>query len=174
VTEKHYLAVNKRLQHGSYGRNEIWLPSEEVDEEMLKKIYFAQVREIKKKKYWLICKTREDAMGIAVERQKEMYIPHFENKFIYELDCPDERLAYKILFRFIEEKLDFGDKVELYTCFDGEEEQPRIEACDTEILLEEGKFISGETERSFRQDNRIESLSQKFRWHNRQYVVISR
>ncbi|QXE02577.1 hypothetical protein [Terribacillus sp. DMT04] len=132
------------------------------------------MQEINKKKYWLICKTREDAVGIAIKRQKEMYIPHVENKFIYELDCPDDRLAYKILFRFIEENLDFGDKLKLYTCLDGEEEKPRNESYDTEILLEEGRFISAEAERFFKEDNRIESLAQKFQWYDRQYVVISR
>ncbi|WP_097042616.1 hypothetical protein [Terribacillus aidingensis] len=174
MTQKHYLAVNKRLKQGIYGRKEIRLPAEEADDEVLKKAYFAQVHEINKKKHWLICETKADAVGIAIERQKEMYIPHIKNKFIYELDCADEKLAYKILFRFMEENLDFGDKLELYTCLDGEEEQPRNEAWDTKILLEEGRFISGEAELSFKQDNHIESLSQKFRWHDRQYVVIRR
>jgi hypothetical protein len=53
---------------------------------------------------------------------------------------------------------------------DGEEEKPRNEGCDTEILLEEGRFISGEAERPFQ----AESLSQKFMWLDRHYVVISR
>lgn len=174
MTEKHYLVANKRLKQGEYGSNPFWVLAEEIDESELKNVYFRQMHEWKGQKYWLIYKTKNDCHSIAIERRRDLTIPHVTNKFIYELDCPDGRLAYEALFRFVEEQLWYGDKIELYTCFDGEEDAARRTACDTVIHLDAGLYISGGASFPISKENQVADLARKFRWYDRQYAVIKR
>ncbi|MFP7479518.1 hypothetical protein [Terribacillus saccharophilus] len=174
MTEKHYLAANKRLKQGDYGSNPLWILAEQIDENELRKVYFRQMHEWKGQKYWLIYKTKDDCLGITIERQKELVIPHVTNKFVYELECADERLSYEALFRFVEEQLGYGENVELYTCLDGEEDADRLTVCDTVIHLTAGLYISGGASFPISRENQIADLARKFRWCDRQYVVIQR
>lgn len=174
MTEKHYLAANKRLKQGEYGSNPLWVLTKEIDENELIKVYFRHMHEWKGNKYWLIYKTKEDCLGITIERRRDISIPHITNKFIYEFECPDERIAYEALFRFVEEHLWHGEKVGLYTCWDGEEDAARRTACDTAIHLDSGLYISGGASFPLSKENQIADLARKFRWCDRQYVVIQR
>ncbi|SEM94902.1 hypothetical protein SAMN04489762_1486 [Terribacillus saccharophilus] len=174
MTEKHYLVANKRLQQGEYGSNPMWVLAEEIGENELRKVYFRQMHEIKGQKYWLIYKTKDEYLGITVERRRDLTIPHVTNKFVYELDCPDERLAYEALFRFVEERLWVGEKIELYSCYDGEEDAARRTACDTVIHLDSGLYITGGATFPISKENQVADLARKFRWCERQYVVIQR
>jgi hypothetical protein len=135
MTEKHYLAANKRLKQGEYGSNPLWIPAEEINENELRKIYFRQMREWKGQKYWLIYKAKEDCLGITIERRRDLAIPQVTNNFIYELECPDERIAYEALFRFVDEQLRYGEKIKLYTCWEGEEDAAR------DVLTESVSFF---------------------------------
>ena len=132
------------------------------------------MHEWKGKKYLLIYKTKDDCLGISIERRKDLILPHVTNKFVYELDCPDERLAYEALFRFAEEQLGYGEKIELYTCWDGEEDAARRAACDTVIHLDASQFITGGASFPISKESPLEDLSRKFRWCDRQYVIIQR
>lgn len=174
MTEKHYLVANKRLKQGEYGSKSLWILAEEIDARELRKVYFRQMHEIKGQKYWLIYKTKDDYLGITIERRRDLTIPHVTNKFVYELECPDERLAYEALFRFVEERLWVGEKIELYTCYDGEEDAARHTACDTVIHLDAGLYITGGASFPISKENQVADLARKFRWCERQYVVIQR
>ncbi|PAE15876.1 hypothetical protein CHH91_11810 [Virgibacillus sp. 7505] len=174
MTEKHYLAANKRLKQGDYGSNPLWILAEQIDENELRKVYFRQMHEWKGQKYWLIYKTKDDCLGITIERRKELVLPHVTNKFVYELECADERHSYEALFRFVDEQLCYGEKVELYTCWDGEEDADRLTECDTVIQLAAGLYISGGASFPISRENQIADLARKFRWRDRQYVVIQR
>ncbi|PAD20591.1 hypothetical protein [Terribacillus saccharophilus] len=176
MTVKHYLVANKRLKQGKYGSKPLWIrfPAEEIDDNELRKVYFRQMHEWKGQKYWLIYKTKDDYLGIAIERRKDLILSHVTNKFVYELDCPDERLAYEALFRFAEEQLWFGEKIELYTCYDGEEDAARLTSCDTVIHLDAGLYISGGASFPISKEDQIADLARKFRWCDRQYVEIQR
>lgn len=174
MTEKHYLAADKRFKQGEYGSNPLWVLAEEIDEAELENAYFRQVHECKGKIYWLIYKTKEDSLGITIEHRKELILPHVTNKFVYELECADEKLSYEALFRFVDEQLGYGEKVELYTCWDGEEDADRLTVCDTVIQLAAGLYISGGASFPISRENQIADLARKFRWRDRQYVVIQR
>jgi len=174
MTQKHYLAAGKRLKQGEHGSNSIWMRAEDIDDYMLENAYFKQMHEIKGEKYWRICQTKKDHSSIVIERRKECYIPHIANAFLYELECEDDGAAYEALFRFVDEQLDDGDKIEMYTCWDGEENAARLEACDTLILLGAGSYQSGGASFPISRENPIADLARKFRWCDRQYVVIQR
>ncbi|MEC0304868.1 hypothetical protein P4686_17910, partial [Terribacillus saccharophilus] len=113
-------------------------------------------------------------LRLIVMRRKDLTIPHVTNKFVYELECPDERLAYEALFRFVEERLWFGEKIELYSCYDGEEDAARRTACDTVIHLDAGLYITVGASFPICKENQVADLARKFRWCERQYVVIQR
>lgn len=183
MTVFHYIASKRELPTGWYGQKAKLVPISDVSDI---KIKGAELKKTKKNKYvkplnskenYIIeFETEEDFLGISVSELEshDEITNKFNNTFLYHLDCSDHRKCYRDLFKYIAQNLVEDEKIELYTCQDGDELKPRDASIDVIINLKSKHYTN--CIGNFKLDERrlFEELSERFSLRERQYVVVSK
>lgn len=176
MTLHHFIGANIELPTGSFGRNPTYKPLSE-----LKLKGMSEDKQNKKNNGSKLVKayeTEEDASGIDVLNLVsgyELVRDKFTTPFVYEVQgyldsniTSFHRKSIKSLFSYIDEHLLKGDFIEIYSCWDGQEEKEKDNSKDVVINLTTLQF--GNHIRL----NDINHLCETFFLDDQQYVLVKK
>ena len=180
MTMHHFMASNKPLPLGSYGRNPTLIPLSEL--KCLNKK--GKKKKRKKKplsselanKYVEIYETEVDLLGISIAELNgyDEIKDKFSHPFMYELTCGHHRKCYRELFKYLDENLSEYDSVEIYTCWSGDEAKSKNDGLDLKINLKTLYFENYIGKFKLNEKRYIDELSERFSLREKQYVVVTK
>ncbi|MDN5389245.1 MULTISPECIES: hypothetical protein [Bacillus] len=181
MTLHHFIGANKVLPIGEFGTNPTFKAISELKIKGINRNKHFQAknnRHNSKSSLVKVYETEEDAYGIDIfdlDPGYEAVRNKFTHPYIYEVqgylhanNTPGQRKSIRSLFLFIEKHLSKGETIEIYSCFDGQEDENRDERMDVVInlnTLQFGKHIKFKD---------INHLSQIFYLEDKQYVLVKK
>lgn len=165
MTIHHYIGSAYELPIGSFGTEAKMIPLSEV---------ISSNKNLKNLKDTLIevYENEEDAYGIGINKLTSGYSDikdKFTLPYIYELSCDMHPKSIRELFKYIEDHLVEGCKIELYSCLDGDESKEKDSNLDTVINLNALYFG-----KHYKLDKKkyIYELGEMFQFQDKQFVSV--
>ncbi|TDL89554.1 hypothetical protein E2R55_09275 [Vibrio vulnificus] len=169
MTLHHYIAAEKKLPMGSFGLNATDIAVDKV--RLPGKKYKNRVYD---KERVSVYQTEDISLGIEVIEVDNGYKEvkkHFNHSSVYEvvgyLENPGKSI--KELFKYVDQNLSEGESIEVYSCLDGEEQNPRDNNLDVVINLKTyqlGKHIKLDKKKYLQQ------LGESFKLEDKQYIQV--
>lgn len=98
----------------------------------------------------------------------------FQHPFVYYLSCKDTREGYKSLFQELDRFLSHGERIEMYTCLDGEEEKSRKDSLSIIVNLRTLTYKNDIGTYRLNEKRLYHELSERFAFRERQYVIVTK
>lgn len=124
----------------------------------------------------IVYETDEDFLGIHVSELDgyDEIRDKFSNPFVYHLECSHSREGYRDLFKYIDENLNDGESIELYTCLDGDELKEKQDMLNIVIDLKTKHFKNDIGNFKINEKRLFDELSERFSFRERRYVVVTK
>lgn len=181
MTVHHYIASSTKIPTGSFWGKRKIVPITDVSNLKIKGLTFEKAKENKYKKLPLqekdliVYETEADFLskiGVIDLDGYEEIKSQFMNPFVYHLHCSDSRIGYRTLFGYIDEHLSIGEKMELYTCLDGDELKQKKDGFHILIDLNKNTFSNQLGIFKLNEKRLYDDLSERFSMKEQQYSIV--
>ena len=174
---KHFIAAPHEIQVGEFGTKPIKIKLSDLNNAEINRKTAKKKQSNADEQYVIHYEKEEDFYGVYISELdhelKQVLETKFSNSYIYEFEgyfyntqnaC--HRRSIHALFEYINDHLAKGQYAEIYSCWDGEEQDDKNEQLDTKINLSTCQFGEHLT------FSNLNELSQMIQLEEKQFITV--